>query len=204
MGEIDSPSLLSVETADVTDESSVKSLLESIKEKYGSISGVVNCAGSVLLKPTHLTSLSEFEATFAVNVKSCFLLLKYGIPLLPPAGGSIVFFSTAAARAGLPHHDVIAAAKSAVEGLTRSAAATYASKHIRINAVAPGLVKTGLTERIHANPSAAQASLALHALGRLGEPDEVASLVVWLLSAESSWMTGQTIALDGGLSLRAK
>jgi NAD(P)-dependent dehydrogenase (short-subunit alcohol dehydrogenase family) len=197
-------SLLSMETVDVTDEVQTEQLFNSIKEKFGSISGIVNGAGSVLLKPAHLTSVAEFDLTFSINVRSCFLLLKFGIPIIDPSGGSIVFFSTAAARAGLANHDVIAAAKSAVEGLTRGAAATYASKKIRINAVAPGLVKTPLTERIHSNPTAAQASTSMHPLGRLGEPEEIASAVTWLLSDEAAWMTGQSIAFDGGLSLKTK
>jgi len=196
--------LLSLETVDITDEAQAESLFKNIKEKFGSISGIVNGAGSVLLKPAHLTSVAEFDLTFSINVRSCFLILKFGIPVMDPSGGSIVFFSTAAARAGLTNHDVISAAKSAVEGLTRGAAATYSSKKIRINAIAPGLVKTPLTERIHSNPTAAQASTSMHPLGRLGEPDEIASAVTWLLSDEATWITGQSIAFDGGLSLKTK
>ena len=198
------PELMSCYSADVTNEESVVNLFVQIKEQFGSIGGVVNCAGSVLLKPTHLTSSAEFDQTFAINVRSCFLLLRNAVPLFSEAGGSIVFFSTAAARAAVANHDVIAAAKSAVEGLTRSAAATYAGKKLRINAIAPGLVKTPLTERIHGSPAAAQSSTAMHALGRLGEADEIASLAQWLLSEEASWMSGQTIAFDGGLSLRSR
>jgi NAD(P)-dependent dehydrogenase (short-subunit alcohol dehydrogenase family) len=201
---LSTPSLLSLETVDVTDESQTERLFGSIREKFGTISGIVNGAGSVLLKPAHLTSVAEFDLTFAINVRSCFLLLKFGVPLIDPTGGSIVFFSTAAARAGLSNHDVISAAKSAIEGLTRGAAATYANKKIRINAIAPGLVKTPLTERIHSNPTASQASTSMHALGRLGEPDEIASAVTWLLSDEATWITGQSIAFDGGLSLKTK
>lgn len=193
-------SSVQVRTGDVTNEASVKSLFEGLDE----LTGIVNCAGSVLLKPLHLTTATEWEQTFAVNVRSCFLLLKYGLPKLASEGSSVVFFSTSAARSGLANHDGIASAKSAVEGLTRAAASTYAPRNVRINAIAPGLVKTPLTERIHGNATAAQASRSMHALGRLGTPEEVASLAAWLLSSEASWMTGQCLTLDGGLSLRPR
>ena len=119
-------------------------------------------------------------------------------------GGSIVLFSTAAARTGLPNHEAIAAAKAGVIGLMQSAAASYASRGIRINAVAPGLVKTGLTEKIWSNEKSAAFSQGMHALGRLGEPEDVASLVQWLLDPENNWVTGQVLGVDGGLgTLRA-
>ena len=108
--------------------------------------------------------------------------------------------SLAAARTGVPNHAAIAAARAGIIGLTRSAAATYASRGLRINAVAPGLVRTPMTERITENPSASKASEALHALGRLGEPDDVARMICWLLDPLQSWITGQVFGIDGGLS----
>jgi NAD(P)-dependent dehydrogenase (short-subunit alcohol dehydrogenase family) len=115
-------------------------------------------------------------------------------------GGSVVLMSTAAAHVGLPNHEAIAAAKAGVEGLARSAAATYASRGLRFNVVAPGLVETPLSERITSSEAGRKASLAMHPLGRLGEPGEVAGVVSWLLGAESSWVTGQVFVVDGGLS----
>lgn len=115
-------------------------------------------------------------------------------------GGSIVLFASAAACTGLPNHEAIAAAKGGVIGLTRSAAATYASRNIRVNAVAPGLVQTPLTERIWGHEKAAEASKALHPLGRLGTPGDIASFVRWLLAEENDWITGQVFGIDGGLA----
>jgi NAD(P)-dependent dehydrogenase (short-subunit alcohol dehydrogenase family) len=116
-----------------------------------------------------------------------------------------VLVSSAAAQTGLANHEAIAAAKGGVIGLTRSAAASYARQGVRVNAVAPGLVRTKLTERLTSSPQAEQASLALHALGRLGEPDDVASAIGWLLDPVQSWVTGQVIGIDGGLgSVRAR
>ena len=114
-----------------------------------------------------------------------------------PEGGSVVLLSSAAARVGLPGHEAIAAAKAGIEGLTRSAAATYGSRGLRFNAVAPGLVRTNLTRRIWEN---SMASVAMHALGRLGEPEDVASLIGWLLDRANNWVTGQIFGVDGGLS----
>ncbi|MFM8394910.1 MAG: SDR family oxidoreductase, partial [Acidobacteriota bacterium] len=119
--------------------------------------------------------------------------------------GSAVLVSSAAARIGLANHEAIAAAKGAIEGLVLSAAATYAPKGIRINAVAPGLVRTPLTSRITGNEMSLKASVAMHALGRIGEPDDVAAGLAWLLDPSQQWVTGQIIGIDGGLgSLRSR
>ena len=106
--------------------------------------------------------------------------------------------SSAAARIGLANHEAIAAAKAGVIGLTKSAAASYAGREIRFNAVAPGLVKTQLTGNIWRRERSAAASRAMHALGRLGEPSEVAALVTWLLDPQNSWITGEVISVSGG------
>ena len=115
-------------------------------------------------------------------------------------GGSIVFVSSAAARRGLANHEAIAAAKAGLIGLTLSAAATYARYSIRVNSVAPGLVRTPLTESITRNEAALRHSTSLHALRRIGEPAEVASAIRWLLDPAQSWVTGQVIGVDGGLA----
>lgn len=172
---------------------------EAKDELGGGIDGVVNLAGSVLVKPAHRTSLEEFYSVLKVNLVTSFLIVKYGAEYLKENGGSLVLASTAAARIGLPNHEAIAAAKSGVEGLVRSAAATYASKKIRVNAVAPGLVETGLTKGITENEATRKYSLGLHPLQRLGKPEDIASTIAWLLSPDQSWLTSQVIAVDGGL-----
>ena len=166
----------------------------------GGLAGVVNCAGSVLLKPAHLTTRADFDKTLDTNLTTAFALVRAAIKELRKEGGSIVLMSSAAANIGLANHEAIAAAKAGVAGLTRSAAATYAGRNIRVNAVSPGLVATGATQRIVENEKALEASLKLHPLGRVAQPDEIARLIVWLLDSENDWMTGQVIQLDGGLS----
>jgi NAD(P)-dependent dehydrogenase (short-subunit alcohol dehydrogenase family) len=115
-------------------------------------------------------------------------------------GGSVVLVSSAAARIGLANHEAIAAAKAGIEGLALAAAASYAPKGIRVNCVAPGLTRTPLTAKLWQNDLVAKASAGMHALGRLGAPEEIASAIDWLLDAEQGWVTGQVIGVDGGLS----
>jgi NAD(P)-dependent dehydrogenase (short-subunit alcohol dehydrogenase family) len=115
-------------------------------------------------------------------------------------GGSIVLIASAAARTGLVNHEAIAAAKAGIVGLTLSAAATYASKNVRVNCVAPGLVRTPLTEALLSSEVTRKASESLHPLGRVAEPAEIASTIAWLLAPEQSFITGQIVGVDGGLA----
>jgi len=162
-------------------------------------SAVVNCIGSILLKPAHLTSEADFRSVFETNLLSAFNCVRSAGKFFTE-GSSVVLVSSCAARIGLANHEAIAAAKAGIEGLVRSAAATYAAKRIRFNAVAPGLTKTPLSQKITANAQAAAFSTALHPLGRLGEPDDIAAAIEFLVEKDSSWITGQIISVDGGLS----
>jgi NAD(P)-dependent dehydrogenase (short-subunit alcohol dehydrogenase family) len=191
--------------ADATDPAGVDQVVTGVLDAFGRIDGVSNCVGSVLLKPAHLTRPEEFEQTVATNLVSSFTILRaVARPMMKQKSGSVVFCSTAAARIGLPNHEAIAAAKAGVDGLVRSAAATYGRAGIRVNSVAPGLVATPLTERITSNEKALESSVAMHAMGRHGQPEEVAQAIRWLLSPQNGWVTGQTLGVDGGLgSVRA-
>jgi NAD(P)-dependent dehydrogenase (short-subunit alcohol dehydrogenase family) len=154
-----------------------------------------------LLKPAHLISDGEFADTLASNLTTAFNVVRAATRAMmrQAGGGSIVLCSSAAARRGLVNHEAIAAAKAGVEGLALAAAASYARNGVRINCVAPGLTRTGLTRNLTANDAVAKASAALHPLGRIGEPDDVASAIAWLLDREQTWITGQVIGVDGGL-----
>lgn len=166
----------------------------------GRLDGVLNCAGSILLKPAHLTTADEFAQVVTTNLVSAFATVRAAALVMRQTGGSIVLMSSAAAQIGLPSHEAIAAAKAGVLGLMRSAAATYASSGIRVNAVAPGLVESPLSQSITSNEAALKASIAMHPLGRIGTPEDIAGAVHWLLGPDSGWVTGQVIGVDGGLS----
>lgn len=174
--------------------------VKSIVQDEGPITTAVNCVGSIFLKPAHLTSAQEFDDTMRRNAVTAFNLIRAAAPAMRSTGGSIVLMSSCAATVGLASHEAIAAAKGAVEGLTRAAAASYAAWNIRVNAVAPGLVDTPLSERITSNQTALEASRSMHPIGRIGEPNDVARAIRWLLDPASDWITGEVIAVDGGLS----
>jgi NAD(P)-dependent dehydrogenase (short-subunit alcohol dehydrogenase family) len=165
----------------------------------GPLSGLANCVGSLLLKPAHLTSDAEWAEVLATNLTSAFGTVRAGARALDSGGGSIVLVSSVAARFGLANHEAIAAAKGGVQGLVLSAAATYAPRGIRVNAVAPGLVRTPLTSGLFASEPLSKANAAAHPLGRVGEPGDVAAAICWLLSPAQSWVTGQVLGVDGGM-----
>lgn len=168
------------------------------KVPTGSLTGVVNLAGSILLKPAHATSEAAYRDTVDTNLTTAFATVRAAGKTMRK-GGSVVLVTSAVADIGLPNHEAIAAAKGGVAALARSAAATYASRGLRVNAVAPGLVKTPMTRSIVENDMALSASLGLHPLGRAGEPEEVASLIAWLLGPDAGWVSGQVWGIDGGL-----
>jgi len=186
---------------DATDSAAVEHCVAQVSEKQGRVDGVVNCAGSLLLKPAHLTTDVEWAAVLGANLTSSFHVLRSSTArMMKTGGGSIVLLSSAVAQRGMINHEAIAAAKAGVVGLALSAAATYARYNIRVNCVAPGLTRTPLTQALTKNEVSLKASKALHPLGRIGEPDEVASAIRWFLSPDQSWVTGQVLAVDGGLS----
>jgi len=183
---------------DAVEETSVAQILSKIISYEGRIDGVASLIGSVFLKPLHLTTQKEFEEVLKINTVSSFCILKHALHVMQ--SGSIVLSSSTASLIGMSHHEAITAAKAGVNGLMQSAAASYASKQIRINAVAPGLTRTSQTEFITKNETPLKASIKLHPLGRIAEPVEIASVIAWLLSDESSFITGSVIPVDGGLS----
>ncbi len=186
---------------DATDSAAVEGCVAEVTEKHGRVDGVVNCAGSLLLKPAHLTTDAEWAAVLGANLTSAFHILRSATArMMKTGGGSIVLMSSAVAQRGMINHEAIAAAKAGVAGLALSAAATYARYNIRVNCVAPGLTRTPLTQALTKNETSLKMSAALHPLGRIGEPDEVANAIRWFLSPENSWVTGQVLAVDGGLS----
>ena len=185
---------------ETNDPQSILDCFQEASGQLGSITGTAHCVGSLLLKPAHSTTLGEFSETLQTNLGSAFATVKAATLALRVEGGSIVLISSAAAGIGMANHEAISAAKAGVEGLVRSAAATYAPRRIRINAVAPGLTKSNMTRHLWQNEQQAASAEHLHALGRLGEPDDIASMIQWLLTEDNNWITGQVFGVDGGLS----
>ncbi len=184
---------------DATDSGAVEALFAEAST-LGPVTGAANLCGSILLKPAHLTTDKEFADTIATNLVTAFNVLRCAAKAMTQSGGSIALVSTVATKIGLANHEAIAAAKGGINGLVLSAAATYANRGVRVNAVAPGLVRTPLSERLTSSEATLKASTAMHPLGRIGEPADVGAALAWLLDPATSWVTGQILSIDGGLS----
>ncbi len=177
---------------------SINKFINTGIKKFGSVDAIVNLAGNLILKPAHLCSEKEFEETININLKSSFGIIRSAGSILNHC--SIVLMSTAAASIGLANHELIVSAKAGIEGLARSAAKTYAKKNIRINTVSPGLVDTPLASKITKNPISLKASEKMHALGRIGLANDITRMIIFLITKENNWITGQNYVVDGGLS----
>ncbi|MCA9797039.1 MAG: SDR family oxidoreductase [Candidatus Eremiobacteraeota bacterium] len=185
---------------DASDFAFVERCFEEATTAFGQVDAAINCVGSIILKPAHLTTDKELEECLRQNLWTAFAVVRAGARAMMRRGGSIVLVSSSAAQLGLANHDAIAAAKGGVEALVRSAAAGYAGRNLRVNAVAPGLVDTPLAAKITSSEKALDASKAMHPLGRIGRPEQVASALAWLLADEQDWITGQVLGIDGGLA----
>ncbi len=187
---------------DVLDFDAFGDIVKRVEAEVGEIDGVVNAVGSILLRPLHATSLADWRATYEINATSAFVVMRHVMPLMMRRKrGSVVLFSTVATSMGLANHESIAAAKSAVEGLTRTAAISYARYGIRVNAVAPALTRTEMAKSLWQNDALLKASVAMHPLGRIGEAADIAAAAMYFLGDESGFTTGQILGVDGGLGV---
>lgn len=188
---------------DVTDAS----LFARVGADAGDVlGGLVYAVGTINLKPLARLTEADFLHDYRVNVLGAALAVQAAAPALARGGpgAGVVLYSSVAAAQGFSFHASIGSAKGAVEALTRSLAAELAPK-VRVNAVAPSLTRTPLAQKILAKEESAAAIAALHPLPRLGTPEDIAAMTMFLLSPESSWMTGQVLRVDGGRStLRSK
>lgn len=165
------------------------------------LDGLVYAPGSIHLKPFQSLKPEDFLRDMEVNLLGAVKVVKASLKSLKASeNASVVFFSTIAVSQGMPYHASVAAAKGAVEGLTRSLAAEYVRAGIRFNAIAPSLTDTPLAGVLLASEEKRKASAERHPLGRTGTPQEVAAAAIYLLSDSASWVTGQIWHLDGGLS----
>ena len=164
------------------------------------IHGLVYCPGSINLKPFHRFSEEEFLEDFQLNFMGAVKAVQQFLPAMKKSrNASVVFFSTVAAKIGMPFHASIASSKSVLEGLTKSLAAELANYNVRVNAIAPSLTNTTLAEKLLSSQEKLDASANRHPLKRIGSPEEMAKVATFLLSEDASWITGQIIAVDGGM-----
>lgn len=182
--------------ADALDEPALTAAVERAGEGEG-LAGLAYCIGSIVLKPLARTTAADFEQAWRLNVLGAALAVKAAAPALAQAEGAVVLFSSVAARSGFPAHAAIGSAKAAVEGLVTSLAAELAPR-VRINAVAPSLSDTAMAKPLLGTEAMAKGIAALHPIPRLGTADDLAAAAAWLLGRESSWVTGQVLAVDGG------
>lgn len=162
--------------------------------------GVAYCPGTINLRPFGRLTLEDFSKDLQINTLGAVAVLQATISRLKKAeGASVVLFSTVAARTGMSFHASIATAKAAVEGLVVSLAAEYAPAQVRFNAIAPSLTDTPLAGQLLSSPDKKEASAKRHPLQRYGTPADVAQAALYLLSQESSWVTGQVLGVDGGI-----
>jgi NAD(P)-dependent dehydrogenase (short-subunit alcohol dehydrogenase family) len=165
------------------------------------VDGLVYAPGSINLKPFNRLTAEDFKNDFEINVLGAVKAIQKLLPNLKKSeSASIVLFSSVAAKLGMPFHASVSASKSAVEGLAKSLAAELSSQKIRVNAIAPSLTDTNLASQLLSTHEKREASGKRHPLQRIGNAEEIAKMTAFLLSADSSWITGQIIGIDGGMS----
>jgi len=164
------------------------------------LSGLIYFPGTINLKPFNRISKDDFLKEFQINFFGAVDVIQAALPILKKNGNaSVVLFSTVAVKMGMPFHAGIASAKGALEGLCKSLAAEY-SPTIRFNAIAPSLTNTPLASKLLSSPEKIEASQKRHPLNKIGEPQDLAAMASFLLSAKSSFISGQIFIMDGGMS----
>jgi NAD(P)-dependent dehydrogenase (short-subunit alcohol dehydrogenase family) len=182
---------------DVTDELAVRTAAAKVATQWGTVDILVNCAGIAIRKPVDQTAESDWTRVFDVNVKGTFLVSKAVLPHIRN-GGAIVNLSSITGIRGVRERAAYSASKGAIAALTRNMAIDYAPRGIRVNAVCPGFVRTPMTKALTGDPDAYRSLISVHPLGRLGEPEDIANAILFLVSAEASWITGHLLVVDGG------
>ena len=183
--------------ADVLEENFVEKILQDIDG--ADVSGIAYCVGSINFKPINLITKKDMLDCFSLNLFPVYEIIKKFQTNLKKNKGSVVLFSTVAVKQGFPNHSIISPVKASLEGLTVSLASEMAPS-VRINCIAPSLSNSKMASKILKNPKIAEGIAKQHPLKRIGEGKDAAALAKFLLSDESSWITGQIIGVDGGRS----
>ena len=182
---------------DVLEENFSEKILNDLKDE--TINGLAFCVGSIDLKPLKLTKKSDFMQSFNLNLISATEVIKTLADNLKKNKGSVVLFSTVAVKQGFPNHAIVSSAKGAIEGLTLALAAEFAP-NVRVNCIAPSLTNSKISNFLLKNEKVAEGIAKMHPMKRIGEGGDSASVAKFLLTDESSWITGQILGVDGGRS----
>ncbi len=194
------PAQFRIEADTTTPEGAEHALALCCQQLGGAPDMLAHCVGSTLVAPLHRTQAQAYRDIMRVNLDSAIFTLKAWLESLKELPGSAVFASSVVARTGVANHEAIAAAKGGVEALVRSAAATYAARGIRINAVAPGMTDTPMTASMLKLPAMREGAGKQYPLGGVQSADTVAEVMAWLLGQGASRITGQIIPVDGGFT----
>ena len=184
-------------TCDVLEENFCEKIINDLKDEP--IDGLAFCVGSIDLKPLKLTKKSDFMQSFNLNLISATEIIRSLADNLKKNKGSIILFSTVAVKQGFPNHAIVSSAKGAIEGLTLALAAEFAP-NIRVNCIAPSLTNSKMSNFLLKNEKVVEGIAKMHPLKRIGEGSDTASVANFLLTKESSWITGQIVGVDGGRS----
>ena len=184
-------------TCNVLEENFSEKIINDLKDEP--IDGLAFCIGSIDLKPLKLTKKSDFMQSFNLNLVSATEVIRSLADNLQKNKGSIVLFSTVAVKQGFPNHAIVSSAKGAIEGLTLALAAEFAP-NVRVNCIAPSLTNSKMSNFLLKNEKVAEGIAKMHPLKRIGEGSDTASVARFLLTKESSWITGQIVGVDGGRS----
>lgn len=184
--------------ADIADPESAKAAVDSVAAKFGRVDVVVNGAGIAEYRPFEKSDAALFHATFNTNVLGTIAVIQAALPHLPSPGGRIINFSSALATRPIPNSAIYSASKGAITTLSHALAREFGPRGITVNTIAPGVIETEMTTKILAERG--DAIKAMTPLGRIGQPDDIAGVALFLASPDAGWMTGRTFIIDGGVS----
>lgn len=196
------PDCLAV-SADVSNAANVQKLVNATLDRFKQINVLVNNAAVLLPGTAESISEEDFDQTFSINVRGLWLLSRAVLPHMRASnsgGGSIINIGSVLSMVGARNRVAYSASKGAVMAMTKAMALDHAAENIRVNCIAPGIVETEMVARFSADENARKQRIAMHPMGRFGQPAEVASAAVFLASDESGWTTGSVLTMDGGYS----
>jgi NAD(P)-dependent dehydrogenase (short-subunit alcohol dehydrogenase family) len=188
-------------SADVSNASDVQRLVDAALDRFKRINVLVNNAAVLLPGTAESLSEEDFDQTFHINVRGLWLMSRAVLPHMRAAGGgSIVNIASVLSMVGARNRVAYSASKGAVMAMTKAMALDHAAENIRVNCIAPGIVETEMVAKFSTDENARKQRIAMHPMGRFGQPEEIASAAVFLASDESSWTTGSIVTIDGGYS----